>query len=277
MRLLRTALLLACVVGHPGIGFAQTAFPLAISGNTATAAIQLPGGLGVDLTISFEQAVGLNADALDVTAQVVSPLDLGVTSRLPAGATLPAGLPVLIRIEPTAASALSFSGVATVGLYTHNLNLDAEAPLGLFSSSAGGPFREITRAVAVGSYRVDGSGGGFSEFVITRDPRPIDTVISDKFGILEGLLSTHAGSIGGTVATVLQQHLALARSLALLGLTKAAIGELTAFGAVVTAQSGALIPDVWRANDDRINVAGLLRAACDTLKFSLTVKANQSP
>jgi hypothetical protein len=44
----------------------------------------------------------------------------------------------------------------------------------------------------------------------------------------------------------------------------------------VKARSGKSIPDVWRAHDGgRTNVAGLLRAAADTLKFSLRIKANR--
>jgi hypothetical protein len=42
-------------------------------------------------------------------------------------------------------------------------------------------------------------------------------------------------------------------------------------------QSGAAIPNVWQANNPVVNVAGLLRSAADTLKFSLTLKSNVSP
>jgi hypothetical protein len=277
MRLLRTVLLLACAVGTPGVCLAQTAFPLTISGNKAIATIGLPGNLGIDLAIEFDEVVGLNPAALAVSARVISPLELGLVGRLlgVSTVTVPSALPVMIRIEPTPWSGLSFSGVATVSLHTHNLNLDLLAPLGLFSSSNGEPFREITRTVSMGSYRVDGSGGGFSDFIIGRDTRPITTVIDDKFARLQDLLSDHSGSMPAAVYTLLQQHLTHARTLFILGQTQAAIGQVTAFGSIVKANSGEDIPDVWRANDSRPNVAGLLRAGADTLKFSLTVKANQ--
>jgi hypothetical protein len=42
----------------------------------------------------------------------------------------------------------------------------------------------------------------------------------------------------------------------------------------VKAQSGSAIPDVWRANSTLVNVAGILRASADTLRFSLVFKAN---
>ena len=50
---------------------------------------------------------------------------------------------------------------------------------------------------------------------------------------------------------------------------------MRAFSDYVKAQSGEEIPDVWQANcASQINVAGLLRSAADTLRFSLDRKAN---
>jgi hypothetical protein len=46
-------------------------------------------------------------------------------------------------------------------------------------------------------------------------------------------------------------------------------------GDAVKENSGTSIPNVWRTHGDRPNIAGLLRAAADTLKFSLTVKASR--
>jgi hypothetical protein len=275
MRLLWTAPLLACALAHATSAGAQT-IPLTISGRTATASIELPGGYAVDLSIRFERVVGLNADALAVSVRVVTPLDLGLRSRLP-NATLAAGLPLVIRIEPTLTSALSLEGVVTISLYTHNLDLDLRAPPGLFSASSGGTFREITRAVSMGSYRVDGSGGGFSEFLIARDARSIDVVIMEKFEQLNDVLHEHSSRIPDGIFQALLLQLVDAQALFAAGLTQPAIDVVTAFTSLVEAQSGLSIPDVWRANDSRPNVAGLLRAGADTLKFSLTLKANQTP
>jgi len=252
----------------------QTLVPLTVDGNRAEAVLELPGGLQIDLAIAFENAVGLNATALEVSASLASPLDAGLIARLPSPTTLiPAALPVLIRIEPSASSALSFSGVVTIGLHTHNLSLDLAAPWVLLSASNGGAFRDITSRVAVGSYRVDGSGGGFSEFLIARDPRSLDTIIAEKFVRVEALLSAYEGAIPSAVLAALREHLAQARSLASSGLAQHAIAEVAAFADLVKAQGGA-IPDVWRAHDARVNVAGLLRSAAQTLQFSLTLQAN---
>ena len=38
--------------------------------------------------------------------------------------------------------------------------------------------------------------------------------------------------------------------------------------------SGSAIPDLWRSARDSVNVAGLLRGAAETLRFSLNQKYN---
>jgi hypothetical protein len=77
------------------------------------------------------------------------------------------------------------------------------------------------------------------------------------------------------VAASLEGRLANARSLYDAGQRLAAIAELVAFSDYVKAQSGTGIPDVWRAHDDRSNVAGVLRAGSDTLQFSLNRQTSQ--
>jgi hypothetical protein len=296
MKVVRIFALLACLVGYTEVALSQT-FPLTVSGKTATAAIELPGGYAADLSIEFEEVVGLHEAALEVSASVVSPFDSALLSRLPGGslspptsdslslistpsagtASIPASFPVLLRIEPTSSSALAMAGIVTISLHTHNLTLNYVSPLGLFSASTGGPFREITRSVGMGSYRVDGSGGGFSEFVIAGDGRPIDTIIREKFDWVQRVLTDNGSAISPLVLDHLQQQLGLARSLYDGGQGSAAIGVLTGFGHIVKAHSGSSIPDVWRAHDSRTNVAGLLRSGADTLKFSLIVAANRLP
>ena len=106
------------------------------------------------------------------------------------------------------------------------------------------------------------------------DPRPINSVIASKFTALEALLAAHEASMPAAVHEDLVAKAAQAKVLNQGGQTVAAIGVLTAFGNKVKAHSGEDIPDVWRANDPRVNVAGLLRSSADTLKFSLVRKAN---
>lgn len=258
---------------------AQTVLTQQISGNTLSAKIQLPGGIAADLSIVFEQAVGLNTKALSLSAGLVNPSDAALLSRLPVlGVTIPAAFPVLLRIIPTSTSALSFSGVYALSLYTHNLTLITNSPLRLYRAAAtGGAFQDMTGFLQLGSVRAGGSGPGFSEFLIVADVRPTDAIIQAKFDALQAVLTSNASSITPSVLQDLQARLNSAESFYTSGNFASAIDSVAGFGDKVKQQSGANIPDVWRARSTIVNVAGLLRSAADTLKFSLSAKANGAP
>jgi hypothetical protein len=156
-----------------------------------------------------------------------------------------------------------------VQLHTHNLHLDVAAPFVLLSAHNGGPFRDITKMVAVGSYRVGGSSGGFSEFLVALDLRPVAAVVALKYDALQADLAANTPAMDPAVAADLASRLATSRGHWTAGSVVAAIAELDAFSQAVRQNSGAAIPDVWRAHDPRVNVAGVLRAGADTLRFSL--------
>jgi hypothetical protein len=261
----------------PVPGFAQTALVPTISGNELTARIDLAGGVAADLSIKFENVVGLNPGALALTATIVNPSDLGLLSRLGTGVSVPTGFPVVVRIEPTASSALAFEGVYNLSLYTHNLTLGANSPLRLYRAPAGGNFQDMTGYLQAGSVRAGGSGPGFSEFLIAADTRNVDSVIVGKFDALQGHLSANASAISPGVASDLQQRLNQARAAYNTGALPAAIDAVAGFSGEVKTQSGAAIPNVWRANGGPANVAGTLRSAADTLKYSLVFKSNLTP
>lgn len=251
-----------------------------ISGNELTAKIQLPGGIEADLAITFEQAVGLHPAALTLSAALLDPSDPSLLARLPAGGlvSLPAGFPVLVRVEPTASSALSFSGISKVSLYTHALTLTTNSPLRIFKApNSAGTFQDMTGFLELGSVRAGGGTGGYSDFMIVADTRLLDTVIVDKFDALQSSLNAHASAMPAAVASDLQQRLADARGLYQAGSTSGAIAAVVSFADEVKKQSGSAIADVYRANSSVVNVAGLLRAGADTLKFSLAVKGNSVP
>jgi hypothetical protein len=289
MRILAAGLLM--VLGGPSLAFAQllppivptpppllvtVSVPLTVSGNEAQATVELPGGIGFDLTIRFESAVGLTSSALDVSVSLVNPLDPALLSRLHAlgNLSIPGSFPVLLRIAPSASSALSFAGVYTLSLHTHNLQLNPLVPLSLLKSPDGGAFRDITTWEGRGSYRDDGSGGDFSEFLIAIDRRSIDAVIQGKFADVQALLDEHAASIPPTVLASLQAQLDLARAHYQAGDLRNAIIVMREFSRYVKANSGEEIPDVWRAHCPTApNVAGFLRSAADTLRFSLDRKS----
>jgi hypothetical protein len=255
---------------------------LSIFGNEAVGSFDIDG-IGADLRIAFHNVVGLTPQALDVTATLVNPLDPALLGRLPgsgvcvpptAGAAcVPVGFPVLIRISPSASSRLSFEGIYIISLHTHNLHLDPNVPFSLLKSPDGGPFKDITKSEGRGSYRDDGSGGDFSEFLIVVDFRDIDSVIAGKFDDLQALLTNNADSISPDVLATLQSNLSDARTLYQSGAIRQAIVAMTVFSRYVKAHSGEDIPDVWRANcSPLINVAGLLRSGAETLRFSLDRK-----
>lgn len=270
----RSLLFLAVVALLASPAGAQGISGVSISGDTLTATIQLPGDLSADLTLEFDDVVGLSAASLGLSAEVVSPMAL--LSRLPAGGlvTLPGAFPVVLRIEPPANSPLSFSGVYTLSLHTHNLNFTAGCPLRLYTASQGGAFRDITETMGMGSYRVRGGGGTFSEFAIVADARALDTVIGAKFATIDSLLSSQGHLIAPAVLSQLQQEIAAARASHAEGQTAAAAQQVDAFAATVRDNSGAAIPDVWRPTGDLFNLAGRLRAAAASLRFSLNLKTS---
>ena len=273
MRRIRLSGLLVLLFSAFALSASAATITPTVKGNELTARIEFLGGVAADLTITFEQAVGLNAGSLTITANLVNPLDATLLGRLPSGASIPAGFPVLVDIQPAPGSTLTFSGTYRLSLYTHNLNLSA--PLRLYRGPSTGPLADMTGFLEVGSVRAGGTGPGYSQFLIILDPRPLDPVIAAKFDSLQALLTAHAGSMPPAVAAALQQQLASARSLSDSGDTSGAITAVAAFATSVKDQSGTAIPDVWQANNPGLtNVAGLLRAAADTLKFSLTLKSN---
>jgi hypothetical protein len=250
---------------------------LSISGNEALGTFDI-AGIGADLRLAFENVVGLTSSALDVTATLVNPVDPAILSRLPLGGQvgIPVGYPVVVRISPSASSALTFEGAYTVSFHTHNLHLDPNVPFSLFKSSDGGPFKDITKSEGRGSYRDDGSGGDFSEFLIAVDLRPIDGVVAGKFDDVQALLNNNADTISPDTLARLQANLSLARTLYQSGAIREAIVAMTVFSRYVKAHGGDEIPDVWRANcSPLINVAGLLRSGAETLRFSLDRKLSR--
>ena len=250
---------------------------LSVSGNEAFGSFDI-GGIGADLKIKFENVVGLVPSAFDVTATLVSPIDPGLLARLPAGGLVgvPIAFPVVVRISPSPDSGLSFEGIYEVSFHTHNLHLDVNLPFSLFKSPDGGAFKDITKSEGRGSFRDDGGGGDFSDFMIVIDLQPIDTVINAKFDDLQSTIANNAGAMPPDVVATLQSSLANARTLYQSGAVRDAIDAMRVFSRFVQAHSGEDIPDVWRANcSPHVNVAGLLRSGADTLRFSLDRKLSR--
>jgi hypothetical protein len=242
-------------------------FPITVSGNEADTQITI-GVYQADLKIVFENVSGLDANALTITATQINPTDL--LSRLtdPALISIPGQFPILINITPSVGSRLVFTGVVTIDLHTSNLAFTPA--LRLFTSPAGGTFDDITNFTGVGSYRVHGTGGGFSDFVITADVRNNDTVIQGKFSKLQDTLNNNAGQI----STAMLQNLQYKYNAALLAYQSnnkdGAVNQLTAMNDTIVSDNGTSMPYTYRASDPtRKNVGGELRKIIATLIFSL--------
>jgi hypothetical protein len=272
---LYVAALLSTLALAPGMAAAQLLPPsgptVTVEGNRASVTLAA-GGVSLDLTLEFEQVVGLTPASLGISARVVDPLEL--VGRLPDATltSLPAGFPLLVSIEPPAAGGLSFSGLTTVDVHTHDLAFTADSPLRLFKAPAGGAFADITESIGMGSYRARGSTGGFSQFLIIADLRATSDVVEGKLDQLDGLLAANAGAIPAAVRSELEAQLADARADWNGGDVRGASDAVGGFAdAVKTAANAGAIPNVWRSARDLTNVAGTLRAGAGTLRFSLAL------
>jgi hypothetical protein len=256
-------------------GAANGIYDVQIDGNEARVDVAL-GSASATLTIRFENVVGLSAENLGLSAQIVDPLAPGFLSRLGSGVSVPAAFPLVVKIAPPATGGLSFSGIVSVELYTHDLQYTVGSPFRLYSSPDGGSFSDITTFVSSGSIRTGGSKGDFSEFIIAADARPLSSAIQSKYSKLAALLNQHAASMSSSLQSELISLYNASSSAYASGQLVAAITHLEAFDARVASASGSGLPDVWRSSRDLTNVAGRLRSAAGTLRYSLTLASNAS-
>ncbi|MBT8136564.1 MAG: hypothetical protein KJO54_06090 [Gammaproteobacteria bacterium] len=251
---------------------------LNVYGNEIRATVELANGVEADVTVAFEQASGLDVSSIGLSADLIDPLDPALLSRLPGTlVSVPAAFPLLLTIEPPNEGTLSFLGVATVSLHTHNLGYSVGSPFRLFVADDGGSFEDITDRASSGSYRVRGSQGEFCEFMIVADLRQIGAVIDSKFDRVENILNSNQSLVNNSLHSQLANTLAGARTAYDAGDEVSAIRELDAFSAMVRQNAGGAIPNLWRARDDIINLDGQLRAAASSLRYSLSLLANDLP
>ncbi len=225
----------------------------------------------VDVTVSFESVQNLSLVNLGLSALIINPLDPLLLSRLPASVTIPSAFPVLVHIDPLPLPlvGLEFTGVASVILYTTDLHYTPGTRLRLFSAHNGGPFVDITEETSAGSYRVRGSQGEFSEFMIVTDDRDPATIVNTKFSRLSSLMTTHQSAIDPTLFATLSGHYNDAHADWLAQDIDGAKAGIQAFLAAALASGPAEMADVWRSTEDVTDIDGLLRSAAGTLHFSL--------
>lgn len=251
---------------------------VSISGDHAEASITLPGLPGTPLAevlLDFEDASGLSAYSLGLSARTVNLSDPELLARLPdtSSTTLQSTLPLLVTIEPPRYGGLRFNGTGRVELHTHLLPYIAGSRLRLFKAPVGGAFRDITDEIAAGSVRARGTYGGFSQFLILADLRPTGTVIAGKIARLRDridLLPSAERPAFDALLDDVESALAVSDY-------AAALTASDDFRSRAQTRAGSYLPDSWRATRTHRNHAGELIAGAATLRFSIAFLRDYGP
>lgn len=240
---------------------------IVVSGNAATVRIGTPSMPIADLSLNFDDASGLSASSLGISAETVSLSDPALLARLSSLSlqTVPASLPVLITVEPPTLGGLSFRRLVNVEVHTHALVYTPGSRFRLFKAPLGGAFFDITGSVLPGSVRTRGTTPGFSQFLVLADPRPTSNVVVTKLARLRDKVA----AVQLPLRTSLSGYLDDVQAGVEAADFPAAITSLDAFRSLAASQAGLSIPQEWRALHDTQNTAGELLAGADTLAFSI--------
>lgn len=245
--------------------------PVAVTVSKNIAAIRIGPSASspiADITLTFDDASGLSAASLGVSAQTVNINDPALLSRLPSGGsatTMSANFPIMITIEPPTTGGLSQHRMTHVEVHTHALTYLAGSTFRLFKAPLNGTFRDITESIAPGSVRARGTTPGWSQFIIVTDIRSTSSIIANKFVYLRNQLN----ALPASERTPLSNYLDLAQNAVLQGRYDDANAALDSFNARVSQRAGTFIPDLWRATRDTQNTAGELLSGSNTLGFSI--------
>jgi len=258
------SLLAAC-----GIGFAAQAQSLPVSvdvsGNVASIRIGSGEHSVADVTLTFDEARGLSAGSLGVSASLVDVNDALLLARLPAGVAVPSAFPLLITIQPPALGGLNFDRTVGVEVHTHALPYTAGSRLRLFKAPLDGDFRDITRSIAPGSVRATGTTGGFSQFLVLADTRGTAAVIADKFVRLRAV----ADLLPAAQQAPVDDYIDTSEDALAAGDHAGAVAALELLRAHVAQQAGTTISETWLASGGSSNIAGGLLAGASSLQYSI--------
>jgi hypothetical protein len=259
-----------------------------VNANTATATIALTDANNITynavVTVTFDQAVNLSADSLNVTALLVDPSNPPAT--LPANATVDSSFPVLVSIEPpvplfmsgyemgqTGNGELAFFNTYEIEVHTTDLVCaSSTSPYRLYKAPHGSTtFADVTDNLFSGSVRARGRGGAFSQFLVVNDSRPqfllgLPVIALGKLTDLTTrlLAATLSGVLRGNLTPLLVD---VSTALVLLDYATA-IANLNTFIDDVTADAGVSIANEWTP-DGSVNDAGELISLAQTLNFTL--------
>jgi hypothetical protein len=290
-----SGLVFAGVLGLAMATAASAQVVVTVDGDTAYATISLTDNNGVtydaDVTIVFDSPENLTPQSLNLTAELVDPVQM--LSRLPEppcvlilcpppNVVVDEAFPVMITVEPvdfpwlftsgfdvdeSGTGDLSFHNTYSVEVHTHDLEYTDNSPYRLFKAPVGGPFDDITTDVLKGSMRARGRGGAFSQFIVVNDGRGLLGVIAGK--ILALNLRIVAAALDDGLRLDLLALLAKVDALLLIDLV-GALDALDELIALIDVNAGTNIANIWSAHHDVINDAGEMNSIADTLHFSMT-------
>jgi len=242
--------------------------------NKVETSVQLTELIGFDLTIKFENAVGLTAQNFTVNAQLIDVNDLSILNRLPDSLLtgIPTAFPVLISVEPDPTKGFSFSGAYEIELYTKSLHYTAGSPLRMFHAHGNGDFEDITTMTGSGSYRVRTNGGQFSDFIIVADLRDINTVIATKVTRLINYVNAVSNTLTLAASQPLNDAISNIQTAISNGYYQQALQATNALIQLMHADDGSLYPDVWRSTGDLENIRGRILSMANTLRYSLRIR-----
>lgn len=271
MLLSAVALLSCCTLA------AAQSLPVSVntSGNTAHVVIGLADQPVADVSLVFEDASGLNASSIGVTAERISVTDPLLLARLPDSSLLQldSALPLLITIEPPSQGGLSFRGIGRIEVHTHALVYTVGSSYRLLKAPLGGTFRDITDEVAQGSVRARGTYGGFSQFLVVADLRETGDVVDTKIASLRSRIAALPTDERAAFTALLDDvETGVAQ-----GNYSSALAAVDAFRSRAASRGGQQLTNEWRATRDVDNQAGELVAGAATLRFSVAYLRDFGP
>lgn len=255
---------LTLAVGTPAVANDNIRF----ADNRISAELDVDGH-HLQFSVSFAQALGLNAANVDVSVRAVSANDYSVLNRLPDSyqTALVDGFPVMVSIQPRKDRGFAFSGEAEVEFYT--TSIDFNKNIRLFRSHDGGMFEDITNLTAPGSLRARGSSGTFSDFILLVDNRDQHEVSNAKAAELASFLSQHVANHSSEFESNVVSLARNVRTHVIEQRYQAAVSNLNALLRSLEDAQADNLPNIWRSSDDIVNVQGEALSKGRSLRFTL--------
>lgn len=241
-----------------------------VSENKLQASISVSSTISLDVTVEFENSVGLSADSIVIEAFLIPDNDISVLPRISSSAVnLHPDFPVLLSISPKADKGFSFEGLASVEIYTKAIAYQAGMPAKIFTSHAGGDFEDITSMVSSGSLRARGNLGKFSDFIIVLDERSFSIDTDAKLAQISQILVDNQISVNRISFDELQDLFSVLETAILLNNVDHALVLTDNMIFLVESLNNGQIDSVWRSSNDLVNVKGDLLSVLKSLRYRL--------